>query len=416
MRVLFATVSEKSHLYTMVPLAWAFAAAGHEVRVASNPSLTEAISRTGLTAVSVGTDHNIHQMFAMHHEQLENEISDWSQPYADQQTWEKVLTKYRMSTQFAYRIYNDCMVDDMVALARDWQPDLVVWDPLTYAAPVAARVVGAAHARMLWCVDIYSKMRSAFLELMEQQPEDQREDPLAAWLTELLARYGCDFAEEVTTGQWTIDQIPDSLQLPLDVERVPLRWVPYNGPAVEPAWVRETPQRPRVCLTSGVSFGALGGSFVPIQEILDAVADLDIELIAALPKEISDGLERVPDNARLVDFVPLHTLLPSCSVILHHGGFGSWTTALVNGVPQFMAPIRFADWWNKATALEDAGIGIHTHARELTAQAVREGIERLLGDPSFKENAERVRAEIQATPSPADLVPVLEKLTAEHRS
>ncbi|MEV7780751.1 activator-dependent family glycosyltransferase [Kitasatospora sp. NPDC088351] len=416
MRVLFATVSEKSHLYTMVPLAWACAAAGHEVRVASNPALTEAIARTGLTAVSVGTDHNLHEMFAMHHDQLENEISDWSQPYADQQTWEKVLTKYRMSVQFAYRIYNDCMVDDMVALARDWQPDLVIWDPLTYAAPVAARVVGAAHARMLWAVDIYSKMRSVFLELMEQQPADKREDPLAAWLTELLARYGCDFAEEVTTGQWTIDQIPDSLQLPLDVKRVPVRWVPFNGPSVEPAWVREKPQRPRVCLTSGISFGALGGSFVPIQEILDAVADLDIELIAALPAEVSAGLERVPDNARLVDFVPLHTLLPSCSVILHHGGFGSWATALVNGVPQFMAPIRFADWWSKATALEASGAGIYTHAGELTAQGVREGIERLLGEKSFQESADRLRAEILATPSPAELVPVLEKLTAEHRS
>ena len=48
MRVLFVPLPEKSHLYCMVPLAWALVATGHEVRVAAAPSLREAITGAGL--------------------------------------------------------------------------------------------------------------------------------------------------------------------------------------------------------------------------------------------------------------------------------------------------------------------------------------------------------------------------------
>ncbi|MFJ8584175.1 activator-dependent family glycosyltransferase [Streptomyces sp. NPDC093595] len=442
MRVLFATISEKTHMYSMVPLAWALTTAGHEVRVASSPALTDAITRTGLTAAPVGTDHRMHDGFAAHqdlvariydarkrddrtearalyrtlHTLLENEATDWSEPNAERETWDSVLTKYRVGVEHMYRVYNDGMVDELVELARAWQPDLVIWTPLTYAAPVAARVVGAAHARLLWSVDIYAAMRGVFLSLKEQQPPERREDPLAHWLTGHLARHGSDFAEEVTTGQWTVDQTPGSVQLPLDVHRVPMRYAPYNGPSVEPAWVREPPARPRVFFTPGHSSAAvIGASYMPVQEILDAVDGLDIEFVAALPARETDAVLRVPDNTRVVDFVPLHTLVPSCSALLHHGGFGGWSAALLHGVPQFLLPVRFSDLWTKATLLDAQGGGAYLHASEVTAETLRAGPTRLLEDPSYRSGAARLRREMLAAPAPNDLVRTLEELTAASR-
>ncbi|MFI9154905.1 activator-dependent family glycosyltransferase [Streptomyces sp. NPDC053367] len=416
MRILFATVSERSHLYTMVPLAWALSAAGHEVRVASSPALAGPIMSTGLTAVSLGTDHNLHEMLKENRDSLENPLSDWSDPVLDSHSWEQVLMKFKVSVMFAYQTYNDCLVHDLVDYARHWRPDLVVWDPVTYAGPVAARVVGAAHARLMWCIDIYSAMRDVFLARLAEQPPERREDPLAEWLGGLLRRHGSDFDEEVVTGQWSIDQIPASLQLPLTVDRLGMRYVPYNGPSQLPDWLRREPERPRVVLTSGVSArAALGGTFMPVTDMIGTLGELDAEVVAALPPEELESLEKVPANTRLVDFVPLHALLPSASVLIHHGGFGSWGTALANAVPQLVPTIRYADWWNKALSVQQAGAGLAVHASELTPDVLRDGVHRLITDPSFRDNAERLRQENLAAPSPHDVVAELERRTAEHR-
>ncbi len=59
MRVLFTTFAWPSHYFPMVPLAWACRAAGHEVRMASQPELADLMRRSGLPYVTVGRDVDI---------------------------------------------------------------------------------------------------------------------------------------------------------------------------------------------------------------------------------------------------------------------------------------------------------------------------------------------------------------------
>jgi UDP:flavonoid glycosyltransferase YjiC (YdhE family) len=47
--------------------------------------------------------------------------------------------------------------------------------------------------------------------------------------------------------------------------------------------------------------------------------------------------------------------------------------------------------------------------------ALRAAVLRLLEEPSFTEAAAKVRAEILAEPTPNDIVPVLERMTASAR-
>ncbi len=54
MRILLTTYPEKPIFQPMVPLAWALRAAGHEVRVASQPFFADTITQAGLTAVPAG--------------------------------------------------------------------------------------------------------------------------------------------------------------------------------------------------------------------------------------------------------------------------------------------------------------------------------------------------------------------------
>ncbi|MEV0131853.1 activator-dependent family glycosyltransferase [Dactylosporangium sp. NPDC050688] len=415
MRVLFVTLPEKSHLFCMTPIAWAVRAAGHEVRVASSPAFTDVIARTGMTAVGVGDDSNISAAMAQHRESQEVESVDWSELDPAKLTWERELERAQMGAWgFAY--YNEPMIADLVAFARHWRPDLVVWDPLTYAGPLAAGAVGAAHVRSMCFADVWAMKRQLFTKLRDEVPQQQREDPMADWLGGHAEALGGTFTEELITGQLTLDPLPERLSVPSDVRRVPVRFVPYNGPAVVPDWLAEPAARPRVCLSLGAAnTERYGGDYVSKAAVLEALSDLDVEVVAALlPAQVQE-LDRVPDNARVVQSVPLHALLPSCAALIHHGGFGSYATALVHGVPQLFVSTPVADQTLRATGLQEAGAGLFLPHVQAGPQQIRDAVSRLVSEPGFAGNAATLRDEALRRPAPAQVVAELERFTAEQR-
>jgi glycosyltransferase (activator-dependent family) len=429
MRVLFTVFAAKPHFYNLVPLAWSLRAAGHEVCVASQPDLAETIAATGLTAVPVGEELNMVRAFQG--EESDEGGAPWhrltglSELDPAKLTWNYVLGVFTIGCSMEYEyLAGQSMVDDLVEFARGWQPDLVVWDALTFAGGIAAAACGAAHARVLFGQDYVYRMYQDYLDLLAAQPEAQRDDPVTDWLTGRLARYDCEFdpdrALELMTGQWTIDPTPPWMQLRLDLPYVPVRYVPFNGPSTVPDWVHEPPERPRVCLSLGVSarelFGGdqMGGDdLLTVADLLDALADFDIELIATLNAEQLASVSRLPDNVRAVDFIPLNELLPSCAAIIHHGGFGTTGNVLVHGVPNIVIP---APWWDAARLaklLEDRGAGLLLEHADLTRDSLRDKLSRLLTEPSFRQAAGAVRDELHLVPSPHELVPRLERLSAQ---
>ncbi|WP_037671824.1 activator-dependent family glycosyltransferase [Streptomyces griseus] len=444
MRVLFATFAAKSHMHAQVSLAWALRTAGHEVRVASQPDLAEAITQAGLTAVPVGDPLELDEQESRRQDETPShapegaeaeaweEAADGGHPGAadfeywtdmseirpDRLTDEYVRGVFTVMTSMVFQ--NICpprMVDDLVAYARWWKPDLVLWDTMTFAGPVAARASGAAHARLLFALDQVGRMRATHVQLLAERPPELRDDPLAEWLGAEFRRFGLDFTEDAVVGQWTVDPVPPSLRFAVDLPSVPVRYIPYNGRASVPDWLREPAERPRVCLTLGLAKREVRGvDKAPIVGLLESVADLDIEVVATLDTGQLKSLPKLPDNVRAVDFVPLDVLLPTCSAIVHHGGSGTFQTALAHGVPQLIVPDFVWDTIHKAYALERRGAGLYVRdVHRLADGELRSLLLRLLREPSFAENAGRLRTEMRGTPGPNDIVPVLERLTAEHR-
>src|SRR5687767_2123708 len=141
MRVLLTSFAMDAHFNGAVPLASALRTAGHDVRFAGQPSLVDSITRAGLTAVPVGADHDMDavmravgdKVYAQHRDEdmLEYRMDRLSLPFL--QGWNTVMT-----ATFFTRI-NDPMVEDLVDFARAWRPDLVIWEPFTFAGAVAAR-------------------------------------------------------------------------------------------------------------------------------------------------------------------------------------------------------------------------------------------------------------------------------------
>lgn len=414
MRVLFTTYPERTHFYAMAPLAWALRTAGHEVRFASQPRFADVITRSGLTAVPVGTNRDLRQLLARDPNWFRIGLSGMPVPYDvvdwpdERVTWTYLQDGYDIQVPRWHKMCNVPLVPDLVAFARSWQPDLVVWEASTYAGAIAAAACGAAHARLLFSVDAFAVTRQHYLRLRAGG------DPLAEWLGSYCARYGFRFSEELVTGQFTITLVPPSLGVEARLRYVPVRYIPYAGPAVVPAWLRAQPERPRVAITMGLSTADLTGEAVDLPDIFTELADQDIEIVATLPETARRDLT-VPDNVRLVSYVPLHALIPTCAAVMHHGGFGTLVTTATYGRPQLILP-----WNNDGPSLAQKvaaqGAGLALHVFQGSGGPVKDRLLRILREPKFQAAADRLRADVLAMPAPNEVVGDLEKLTAEYRS
>lgn len=250
---------------------------------------------------------------------------------------------------------SDSSAADLTAHAALWRPDLVIWDPGAAGGDTAARSVGAMSVRMLGYFDHTGK------------PADGAGPP--------------------EHGDLTLDTTPPAMRtLPAEAaEHLAVRYVFYDGPAEIPVWLRRTPRRPRAYL-------ALGGSPGRAAEVFDAVAGLDLELVCALPADLIPADARLPDNVRLVDSVPLAALLPTCAAVVHDGAPEAVAAALAHG----LAPLALPDPAECTKPLADR-------------------ISHLISDPEARAAAERSRSELQALPSPHDLVPELVRRAAARR-
>jgi enterobactin C-glucosyltransferase len=423
MRVLFAVLPQKSTFLYLVPMAWALRSAGHEVVVASAPDFTSTITDAGLTAVPVGRvvrDDRLMAAQGVTPEIVEQYRAGLPPPFhvaenAEGTTWDDMLEATAGSLD-GLKYDNFGMLSGLVAFAKSWQPDLVVWHPWTVAGPIAAKACGAAHARMLFSVDVFGVARHHFHQLSAQQPPEARVDPYADWYSSYGKRYGFEFTEDMVTGQFTIDQFPASLQVATEgIDYVRTQYIPYGGRAIVPKWVHAPTDKPRVALTLGsTATTTYNGYTVPLRDLLAGLSELDIELVATVAEAEQAKLGTLPDNVRLVPYVPWHAIVPTCAAVIHHAGAATLATTARFPVPQLALHYHF-DQPMLGRMLAEHGAGLALHTSEATGDTVRDAVHRLLTEPRFAQRAAALRDEVHALPSPNEAVARIEQLTTKHR-
>lgn len=391
MRVLFTTWDMTGHLNPMVPLGWALRAAGHEVVVASSPSLVPGISGAGLPALAVGPPFD---SFATLVEQVR--ASGWQPtPSVDRETEADAVSRIRRRSLLGLQLAAqaaEVQAEDLLEYCRAWQPDLVVFEPTGFAGPLVARLLGIPAVRHLWSMDLTAPV-GGFAEDI---------------VGDLARRYG--LAELDITGDLTLDPCPAPVQVRDDLPRQPMRFVPYNGPAVLPDWLREPPATQRVCVTWGTSLDRFGfGHLVLAPRVVEALADVDVEVVLAVPERQRALFGPPPGNVRHLGPVPLSLLLPSCSAIVQQGGAGTTMTALAGGVPQLIVA-HMPDGVFHGRQVERGGSGRYLPGFEATGESIREHVWSLLDEPRYRRVARELRAEMLARPALPEVVGVLERL------
>jgi glycosyltransferase len=186
------------------------------------------------------------------------------------------------------------------------------------------------------------------------------------------------------------------------------------------------------------------------------VAGLDIEVVATLNDLQLQGVPHIPDNVRVIEWVPLTHLLPTCSAIIHHGGPGTFAAAVAHGVPQlvcdteesilirreydqpttdtgtyqlgrefgvreetvaprFVIPAKNIEASLAAAYVCQHGAGMLLNHRTQTVEEIGRNVLNVITNPDYRHGANAIYETWLATPSPATIVHTLETLTAHRR-
>ncbi|HEV2885827.1 MAG TPA: nucleotide disphospho-sugar-binding domain-containing protein [Jatrophihabitans sp.] len=373
MRVLFLPAPAIGHAFPMVPLAWAFRAAGHDVLfITAGDGL--AVAQAGLPVLDALPGRTTNQLYA----QFVHDVPELFEPLPEGVDPVAGLNERKPSIVACWDPY----VDAHLALAERVRPDLVVYDPIFGVGPLVAATLGIPAA-------------AYGFTLCRYPPEMLRELPAAV----AFQRHGLKVPDEIPT----IDLAPPSL-----VEGPPsplqMRYIPYNGGSVLPDWLLAAPERPRLAVTFGSLEQAHGSG--SLARLAAAAAGVDAEFVVASGEANPRRPDELPPNVRIIGWTPLNALLPSCTAAIHHGGSSSALTCCALGIPQLALPENFADAMAEAQLLQARGAAMVLHGEELDAAVVRE----LLDDDKLRRVAGELKAEIAELPSPADLVPRLVEL------
>ncbi|WP_255955078.1 nucleotide disphospho-sugar-binding domain-containing protein [Streptomyces odontomachi] len=400
MKVLFVPWGLATHYFHMVPLAWAMRAAGHDVRIASQPPCADAVKSTGMLHVTLAEDHDFNAEFVALAERLRGAHKKLDENELKLKVTDEdraALRKIRFVPFVNSAIH---MADDLVRCAEEWRPDLIVADPIVLAAPLAAETIGVPMVHYMWGPALSRQIGLP----TNGVPVDEWSEDLVA----LYERHGVKPRPEYQVG--TVDTCTADLQIPSVTDRIPMRYVPYNGPGEVPGWLAERPKRPRVCVTWGTTTTEMAGDGnFAIPTILKGLAELDVEVVLAVGAAERERLTDLPDFARVVTGMPLNLLLPTCDGLIHQGGSGTLLTAAALGVPQTIVVTMPYQQLN-AKQLANVGCGIQLFSRDIVEDRIASAVSSILYDDAIRASSQRLREEIGAQPTPAETVGTLEKL------
>ena len=368
MRALFVASPMVGHVLPLVPLAAAFRDAGHEVVVATG---ADAARTADLPVHDVAPGVSIGRIFGG--ATLRHPIHLLRMVAGDSGT---------DGVGIAFAGVTAKMAGGTIALADEWQPDLVLHEGLAPAGALAAVRRGVPSV----LVDaIIFDGRRLF-------------DAVTSRLGGLAHRHGVAGVPEPAD---VVTAIPPSLV----GERCgrPMRYVPAAGHGDVPERLTRPGSRPVVLVSRSTVADPRPDRMMT--SVVAAAAGADVDVVLVRPDR-AVCLRPLPPNVTTTDWLPFADVLPHVGGIVHHGGAGTVMTGLAAGVPQIVVP-GAGDRTEHARLIAARGAGLAVPTRELTAAT----LERLVSDAALASTAREVAAEIAAMPDPADLVEPLVALT-----
>ena len=224
-------------------------------------------------------------------------------------------------------------------------------------------------------------------------------------------------------GQMPLYLVPSSPEFDYQRNDLPPS-VHYVGPCVwskpdgqtPPPWLMELPaDRPVVYVTEGtihlqprvLKAAAQGLANLPLRVIMTTGNHRARETLDL-------GSNPLAPNIRVQQWVPLGDLLPRLTAVVTTGGPNTVLAALSHGLPLVIVP---SDWDHPETAwrVADAGAGIRLTPATCTPRRLRQAVELVLQEPSYRQNAQRLGHSLARRRGAARAAELLEGLGSKPR-
>jgi UDP:flavonoid glycosyltransferase YjiC (YdhE family) len=366
-RVLFSSTTGVGHVFPMLQLARAFLHGGHEVLWATGADAVPLVARSSIPVVACGpTGPDLAQLRG-------SVLGPAGQlPGAE-----------RAAFVFP-RMFGEAlappMAADLLPLAKEWRPNLLIHENGELASPLVGAVLGVpslTHA-------FGGAVPAPFLA-------DAGERLKSTW-----AEHGLEVPPYAGCFEFAYLDI-----CPASVQAVPTGHISCIVRPVRPAVALEAdPHQPPLVY---VTMGTVQNRALDLGPLVREVARLPVQVLVAVGQDGETDLAEQPPNVRVERWVDQAQVLATASAVVSHGGSGTFLGALAQGVPQLCLP-QAADQFRNAEAGVAAGAALALMPPQVTPDAVANAVEELLDDPTSRRGAERVAEEIAAMWSPDEVV------------
>lgn len=185
--------------------------------------------------------------------------------------------------------------------------------------------------------------------------------------------------------------------------------------AVLPSWWSDLDgSRPVVHVTQGTIANSDFGQLV--LPTITALAASDVLVVVTTGGRPADALVgRLPANVRVGEYLPYDRLLPLVDVLVTNGGYGGVQQALAHGIPLVIAG-QTEDKVEVSARVGWSGAGVNLRTSTATPTQVAKAVDRVLSNPSYRANAERIGAAMREADAWGSLDAALDEVVdrAEH--
>jgi MGT family glycosyltransferase len=191
------------------------------------------------------------------------------------------------------------------------------------------------------------------------------------------------------------------------IPQPPAGWTP-------PAWWKDMEGR-RVIL---VTQGTINNDYDQlIRPAIRALANDDALVIVTTGSKPADAVEidPLPSNVRVEKFLPYAHLMPKVDLLLTNGGYGSIQIALAHGVP-VVAIGKTEDKPEIANRVNWSGVGVGLKVRIPTEGQIRNAVEEVASNPSYRKRAEQLAKEMAGLDAAKTSAELLEELAGMEKT
>jgi len=286
-------------------------------------------------------------------------------------------------------------------------PDVVIVDQmfpvaLLEAARFGRPSVAVCHTTVWRGLDMWRKMFAMLAALRTEAGFE----PIPADLESLWMAQD----RMIATTLASLDDVPGTLGSAGKLRHVgPVLERERHGVRVDLPW-HDDPSIPLVL----VSFSTMPeqGSVAKFQNAIDALATLPVRGVVTVGDSVDPAALRGKPNVAVFATADHDDLMRRASLVLTHGGHGTFMRALMNGLPMVVVPGLGGDQPVNAAAVEDWKLGRALPA-DAGADMMREALAQVLGSGACRERAAAMAARFERVDGAGNAADEIEALLRE---